>query len=283
MTRSQRLEVKKNRIRRKKFLITFLMVLILLVIRVFIGFYQDVPSNTAKAEVLKESIALMSEKSAINLALQHEKKLIEAEELKQQKEIKSNKKIAYLTFDDGPSKNTLEILDILKEYNIKATFFVIGNLAEKNPDIINRIYKEGHALGNHSYSHKYKKVYKNTTSFLNEIRSTERVLKEILGEDFETNIIRFPGGSFGEKKAPFRKVAIDNGYMYYDWNALNGDAEGHNISKNKLFQRFKNTSKGKKKLIILMHDMESKKTTVEILPDIIEYLQQNGYEFNVIK
>lgn len=283
MTRSQRLEVKKNRIRRKKFLITFLMVLILLVIRVFIGFYQDVPSNTAKAEVLKESIALMSEKSAINLALQHEKKLIEAEELKQQKEIKSNKKIAYLTFDDGPSKNTLEILDILKEYNIKATFFVIGNLAEKNPDIINRIYKEGYALGNHSYSHKYKKVYKNTTSFLNEIRSTERVLKEILGEDFETNIIRFPGGSFGEKKAPFRKVAIDNGYMYYDWNALNGDAEGHNISKNKLFQRFKNTSKGKKKLIILMHDMESKKTTVEILPDIIEYLQQNGYEFNVIK
>lgn len=309
MIKTQKLKVKKNRRRKRRFLITFLIVFILLAVRTSIKYYQDIPSNIVEAEVLKESVLLMSEKSAINVALQHEKELIEAERLEQarikweqQKKIEANKeankgankeankkeevinkKIAYLTFDDGPSKITPEILDILKKYDIKATFFVIGNLAEKNPDIIDRIYKEGHALGNHSYSHNYKYIYKNTNNFLNELKSTEKVLKEILGENFETNIIRFPGGSFGDKKASFRKVAIDNGYVYYDWNALNGDAEGHNIPKNKLFQRFKNTSNGKKELIILMHDMGSKKTTAQALPDIIEYLQQNGYEFDILK
>lgn len=109
------------------------------------------------------------------------------------------------------------------------------------------------------------------------------MLKGILGEDYETKLVRFPGGSFGEKKAPFRKAVLEKGYTYYDWNSLNGDAEGHYIPKDRLIQRFKSTYNGQKELIILMHDMDSKYTTSESLPYIIEYLQQNDYEFQVLR
>ncbi len=297
MTRRQTLNIKKRKRQRKRLLIAFIIVSVIFFVKTSIKSSQKDSVDVAKAGELPEGVLSMSKKSTIDVALEHEKRLKERERLEearvkyqQQKEIKENKKeeninkkIAYLTFDDGPSKITPEILDILKEHNIKATFFVIGHLAEQNPDIIKRIYEEGHTLGNHSYSHKYKKIYKNTNSFLDELKSTEKVLKSILGEEFETNIIRFPGGSFGTKKALFRRVAIEKGYIYYDWNALNGDAEGHNIPKNKLVQRLKNTSNGKKKLIILMHDMGEKKTTVDALPEIIEYLQQSGYDFDVLK
>ncbi|NMB07041.1 MAG: polysaccharide deacetylase [Tissierellia bacterium] len=286
----------------RKYIIVFIIVFSLFFIRTSHNFnFRNVPS-VVEAGNLSESILLISEKSPVNVAFQHEKALIEAEkiekaqlELEKEREIaekkrqeaqeaKENKKIAYLTFDDGPSPNvTPQILDILDEYDVKATFFVIGNLAEKYPDIIKRINESGHGIGNHSYSHSYKNIYKNTTNFLNELKATDKVLKNILGDSFESNIIRFPGGSFGQQKAPFRKAAIDNGYSYYDWNALNGDAEGKKLSKNKLVQRLKSTTNGQKKLIVLMHDMGGKQTTVDALPEIIEYLQQNGYEFGIIK
>lgn len=296
MTRAQVLKIKKRR-QRKRFFIAFLVVSGLFFVGTSIKFSQKTASDVVEAGDLSESILLMSEKSAINMAFEHEKVLMEEERLEkarieyqqkkqieeEQKQQEMNKKIAYLTFDDGPSKITPEILDVLKNYDVKATFFVIGNLAEQNSDTIRRMYEEGHAIGNHSYSHRYKTIYKNTTNFLNELKTTEKVLKNILGEEFETKIIRFPGGSFGNKKAAFRKAVVNNGYSYYDWNALNGDAEGHNIPKNKLVQRLKNTSNGQKKLIVLMHDMGAKKTTVAALPEIIEYLQQSGYEFDVLK
>ena len=145
------------------------------------------------------------------------------------------------------------------------------------------MYEEGHSIGNHSYSHDYKYLYKKVDNFMSELDATNKILKDILGEDFESNIIRFPGGSFGDKRASFRKAVEDKGYTYYDWNSLNGDAEGKNISKNRLVQRFKNTSRDKKELIVLMHDMWAKDTTVEALPEIIEYLQQNDYKFNVLE
>lgn len=297
VTRRQASKIKKKRRQRKRLLIVFIAVVIVLFVKTSIKFRQKDYVDVVKAGELSKDALSMSEKSTINIALEHEKELKKAKSLEQarikwqkQKELEENKKedainrkIAYLTFDDGPSKITSEVLDILGEYNVKATFFVIGYLAEQNPDIIKRIHEEGHALGNHSYSHKYKKIYRNTNSFLDELKSTEKVLKNILGKEFETNIIRFPGGSFGTKKAAFRRAAIDNGYVYYDWNALNGDAEGHNIPKHKLVQRLKNTATGKKKLIILMHDMGGKKTTVEALPEIIKYLQQNGYDFDTLE
>lgn len=191
------------------------------------------------------------------------------------------KKTAYLTFDDGPSvHSTTTILDILKQYDIKATFFVVGNQAEKNPDILKRIYEEGHAIGNHTYSHNYSYIYSNPSNFILELEITERILKSILGENFETNIIRFPGGSFGAKREPFRNAVVERGYKYIDWNSLNGDAEGHHIPKDKLIERFKSTYNNQQELVVLMHDTDAKETTPEALPYIIEFLRNEGYEFS---
>lgn len=196
------------------------------------------------------------------------------------KELDKGYKVAYLTFDDGPSRTvTPKILDILYSYDIKATFFVVGKQAEKNPDILKRIYEEGHAIGNHTYTHNYAYLYKNVNNFYYELKVTERVLKNILGEDFETKLMRFPGGSFGAQKAPFRKFVVENGYNYIDWNSLNGDAEGYQIPADKLIKRFKSTFANQQTLVILMHDTDAKETTVKSLPAIIEFLMERGYQF----
>lgn len=293
MARIQKMRKKRGR---KKYFIIFIVIFSLFFVKTSYKYSQRSVSSVVEAGNLSESILLMSEKSAINMAFEHEKSAIEAkkakiEQEKREKEIlekqlkeKEDRKIVYLTFDDGPSNNiTPQILDILKEYDVKATFFVIGNLAEKYPELIKRMYDEGHAIGNHTYSHNYKHVYKNTTNFIKELNTTQKVFKNILGEGYETKLVRFPGGSFGSKRAPFREAVVNNGYAYYDWNSLNGDAEGQNISKNRLIERFKNTSNGQKKLVVLMHDMGTKKTTVEALPEMIGHLQQNGYEFDILK
>jgi len=291
MTRKQYIMQRRKRQIRRRFTIAFIIIFSLFFAGTFSKFKNIF--GVAEAGNLSESILLISEKSAVNMALTHEKELLEAKkaeeiQVKMKKELEAkrnaNRKIAYLTFDDGPStKVTPQILDVLDKYNVKATFFVIGNLAEQNPDLIKRINESGHAIGNHSYSHSYKHIYKNTTNFLNELKATENVLKNILGEDYETKVIRFPGGSFGQQKAVFRKAVVDNGYSYYDWNALNGDAEGKSFPKDRLVQRLKSTANGQKELVILMHDMGAKQTTVDALPEIIEYLQENGYEFEVLK
>ncbi len=195
----------------------------------------------------------------------------------------TNKKIAYLTFDDGPSRNvTPQILDILREHNVKATFFVIGSSAERNSDLIKRIYAEGHAIGNHSYSHNYEYLYSNVKNFLIDMEKNEKVLKKILGSDFEIKLVRLPGGSFGEKRALYKNAIEKEGYTSVDWNALTGDAEGQNIPKDRLVQKLKMTSKGKNEIVVLMHDLGTKQTTVNALPEIIEYLQNEGYEFRTL-
>lgn len=250
-------------------------------------------TNTVEAVNLKDSFVLNKEKNPINIALKEEIDMVKeshadillAEKKKEleQKNTKVNHKIAYLTFDDGPSKIvTPQILDILKKYNIKATFFVLGSMAEKHPEILKRIHNEGHQIGNHTYSHIYAYIYKNTNNFLSDLEKADKVLKSILGEEFNTNIMRFPGGSFGKHKVPFIKAVEDAGFTHFDWNSLNGDSEGVNLSKETLVNRFISTAQNKDNLIVLMHDVDAKATTVDSLPAIIEYLIENGYVFGVL-
>ncbi len=195
---------------------------------------------------------------------------------------KSTGKIAYLTFDDGPStKVTPKVLDILDKYNIKATFFVTGVNANNNSDLIKQIYKKGHVIANHSYSHNYSKIYSSTTALINEIRETYHTIKKII-PSYNTKIFRFPGGSYG-KDDSFKLAVKEENYVYYDWNALNGDAEGYLITKDKLIARTKETVKNQSSVIILMHDTNVKTTTVDSLPAIIEYLINNGYEFKTLE
>ena len=192
-------------------------------------------------------------------------------------------KIAYLTFDDGPSATTtFGILKTLDKYNIKATFFIIGNMAIRYPDLVRKEFADKQAIGNHSYSHNYKYIYSNTNIFISDINKCETILTSILGSKFTSKLVRFPGGSFGEKLKPFRETLKLNGYNYIDWNDITGDADGQDIPVNKLLDNLKKYTKGKEHVVILMHDGSTKATTVQALPQVIEYLKSQKYSFKTL-
>lgn len=156
-------------------------------------------------------------------------------------------KRVYLTFDDGPSRDvTPLILDVLKEENIYATFFVLGHMVEKNPDILKRVYEEGHYIGNHGYSHIYSQVYTSTDTVLEEYNSCEEQIRQALEiPEYSTHLFRFPGGSSGGPydyiKKQTRDILKENNIGFLDWNCLTKDSEG-NFPKEDLFENFKQTS-----------------------------------------
>ena len=196
----------------------------------------------------------------------------------------TDKKVAYLTFDDGPSNNTHQILDILKQNNIKATFFVLGSQVEVFPETTNRIYNEGHYIANHGYSHKYSEIYQSPEQVLNEFNQCNQIVaKTINVPEYNSHLFRFPGGSVGGKYAELKKQAITllelNDILHIDWNSLTGDSEKVNPTEEYLMDNLQKTTEGKNSLVILMHDAQAKKITAETLPKVIEYLQQQGYSF----
>ena len=196
----------------------------------------------------------------------------------------TDKKVAYLTFDDGPSNNTHQILDILKQNNIKATFFVLGSQVEIFPETTNRIYNEGHYIANHGYSHKYSEIYQSPEQVLNEFNQCNQIVaKTINVPEYNSHLFRFPGGSVGGKYAELKKQAItlleQNDILHIDWNSLTGDSETGSPTPEYIMRRIQETSYGKNSLVILMHDAQAKKITAETLPKVIEYLQQQGYSF----
>lgn len=193
-------------------------------------------------------------------------------------------KTAYLTFDDGPTKSvTPLILDTLRKYNVKATFFQLGKMIEANSDMAYRVYEEGHMLANHSYAHEYSELYANEEAFMAEVEKTQALITSIVGDD-QMKLFRFPGGSYnagsyGEKKQNYKKVLEENGYFYCDWNALSKDAEGAKKDAAQLLECVKETVGTQEDVVILMHDANGKKATAESLGDVIEYLLGQGYQF----
>lgn len=192
------------------------------------------------------------------------------------------KKIAYLTFDDGPSlNNTPKVLDILKQNNIKATFFLIGKNAEANKDLVKREIEEGNIVGNHTYSHQLN--YKEgPEKFVEDLDKCNGVLKSIIGDNYNVKLVRFPGGSFGPKLAPFRDAVTKAGYHYINWNDLTGDAEHNNVPVDSLLSELKKYTNSDT-VVILMHDASAKTTTVQALPQVIDYLKSKGYSFDTLK
>lgn len=194
-------------------------------------------------------------------------------------------KIAYLTFDDGPSQAvTPLILDVLKEENIKATFFVLGTNVKQNAELLRREYEEGHYIANHGYTHNYSKIYKSADTVLEEYNKTEKAIQEALGnKEYTSNLFRFPGGYTGGKYATIKKKAgeilKENNIAYIDWNVLTKDAEGAN-TKEKILSNLKKYSKDKGNIVVLMHDASSKILTYETLKDVINYLREQGYTFD---
>ena len=197
---------------------------------------------------------------------------------------KSNRKIAYLTFDDGPYYNTYKVLDILDKYNVKATFFTTNtngeNCFDKKEENCWVLYKEyikrGHTIANHTYTHGIRRgLYKSKDSFIDAVIKQEELVKK-LTDGYVTNIVRFPGGSStdGKLKTPIIEELRKRNYGWVDWTAQDGDG-GKLSSKEQAMSNFKNSINGKIE-VILFHDYNGYTTT--LLPEFINYLKNNGYE-----
>jgi len=190
-------------------------------------------------------------------------------------------KKVYLTFDDGPSSNTSRILDILNEYDVKGTFFVVGRLSDTTTPMYKRIVEEGHAIGMHSYTHKYGEIYASVDAFVYDLEKIQSLIYEQTG--VLTKLYRFPGGSSNTvshtNMSELIKELDKRDIKYFDWNVVSGDASSRNgISKEAIVRNCTVNALSQESAVILMHDLPEKATTVEALPEIIEYFKSIGVE-----
>jgi len=194
--------------------------------------------------------------------------------------------VAYLTFDDGPSHTvTPGILDILKEENIKATFFVLPR--DGADDLFRRIIDEGHEIGNHSYSHDYDALFRgNVSAFREDVVKARNYIENNFG--YTTTSFRFPAGTMTwsrDIRNPRIEVINNLGYKFFDWHIDSGDAHALQLDKaaETIAANVLDDTRGREHVIILMHDYSSRETTLEALPMIIEGLRLKGYEFDILK
>lgn len=183
----------------------------------------------------------------------------------------------YLTFDDGPSDRvTPKILDILKDEDVKATFFIVGKCAERRKYLIERESREGHCVAVHSYSHSYADIYATEEALLADIDKCNDIIEEVTGA--RSKIYRFPGGSFNVSENLIASV-IAHGMRYVDWNASTRDAEIYNPTAAQLYRAALDTPANKKRIVLLSHDTTDKTATAEALRDIIRYYKGKNYIF----
>jgi len=192
------------------------------------------------------------------------------------------RRVVYLTFDDGPTRNvTPRILDTLAERGIHATFFVVGSMVRANPDIMQRIVDEGHTVGIHSDTHVYAQIYASLNAFINDFRAAQDLIAEFTG--YTPTIYRFPGGSNTGFNARVRTPAInfldEHGYVFFDWNASIDDSIGGNRTPAQLLARGLETTHGDK-VIMLAHDTQS--ATAAMMGDLIDALSARGFVFDVL-
>lgn len=191
-----------------------------------------------------------------------------------------NKEI-YLTFDDGPSTNvTSEILDILKEEDVKGTFFVVGKEIKGREDILKRIYEEGHSLGLHSFTHERNNLYNDNNKFLKEMLTTQELIYKTVG--IKPTALRFPFGC-NNNTYKLKESLVDllhkNNLKIYDWNVDSKDGEFYNANES-LF--IKNSKSKKDSIILLMHSGTANKNSPKALKEIIKYYKDNNYNFKTI-
>lgn len=196
-------------------------------------------------------------------------------------------KVIYLTFDDGPSNLTGKVLEILRENEVHATFFVTGN-HQSYTKYMRQAFKEGNAIAAHTYCHDYS-IYKSFDTFFDDLDKIEAVIEKEIGQ--RTPIIRFPGGSSNHVFAKYNsdpefmmKLTDEvqkRGYQYFDWNLSNHDASANLVDVETI--KAKACRASQNEIYLLMHDSPAKTTTVEALPTIIQYFKEKGYEFATIQ
>lgn len=187
-------------------------------------------------------------------------------------------KKVYLTFDDGPSANTKEIMDVLDKYHVKATFFVTGRDDKESVDLYKEIVERGHTLGMHSYSHKYEELYSSLKSFKKDLERIRSRIYEATG--IECKLYRFPGGSSNQVSSTDMKVFIRYlnkiGVTYFDWNAECGDATSHDYTPKQMVENVMGDVEKHRTSVVLMHDAVNKANTVKALPSMIKKIQAAG-------
>lgn len=221
--------------------------------------------------IVPEETGPAGEHSQEEAAGDGEQEKFDADETEDSPEITAAHKV-YLTFDDGPSKYTGDILDILDRYNVKATFFVVGKESDSAKEAMQEIVARGHTLGMHSYSHKYAEIYSSVESFAEDYRRIRDYLYEVTG--VESTVYRFPGGSSNTVSeidmGEFADYLDTHGVRFFDWNIASGDGGAELLSVEKLSKNCTKDIERFETSVILMHDAASKSTTVEALPIIIE-------------
>jgi peptidoglycan/xylan/chitin deacetylase (PgdA/CDA1 family) len=244
--------------------------------------YTTVGNDTEKEYLSEEQIA------AEDKWIEEEKKREEApkEEPKEVVEIYTppvGAKIVYLTFDDGPGPDTIRLLDTLKKYDVKATFFVTCGRAQYR-DAIKRAYDEGHTIGLHTCSHDYGRIYASDEAYFNDLNEVSNLVRDITGK--ESKMIRFPGGSSNTVSKQYsagimsRLVAEvgNRGYVYFDWNVSSGDA-GNIYDANSVYNNITRSLKGDYS-IVLQHDIKS--FSVDAVESVIKFGKQYGFTFKAL-
>lgn len=244
-------------------------------------------SEATEIENLDKVVNEMDETSTQIQSMEESLKKAKEEGISNEQEADESVKYAYLTFDDGPSNNTIKILDFLKANHIKATFFVIGK--EGYDDVYKRIVDEGHTLAVHSNTHVYSDIYSSVYAFLKDINTLSDKLTKLTG--VKPTIMRFPGGSnntvshkYGGSQIMDKIIpeVTKEGFTYFDWNVDSSDATAICKDKRAIFNSIMNGVQGKEHAIILMHDAAAKTSTVEALPQIVEGLRKKGFVFKEI-
>lgn len=236
-------------------------VLVLLVVGVFV-------SGVSLVEYGKRKIEEYSVKKSEEVLMRKEQ-----EEVIARRDRVLNNKVAYLTFDDGPNINTREVLKILERNNIKATFFLVGDMIKNNPAIVKEIYDAGHTIANHSMTHSYS--YKNEDEFISELNETDKLISDAIGKEYKSLFIRVPGGSMG--KSMEQNVLEKNELRSVNWTATIGDSDKSNVNVDYLLNSLNRTFGNDKYEVVLAHDIKSE--TAKSLQMIIDYIKEEGYIF----
>ncbi len=195
-------------------------------------------------------------------------------------------KVAYLTFDDGPSEVTLKVLDTLKEKKAVATFFLIGNeITPEKEYIVKREVEQGNALGVHTYCHEKNKMYCNAESFFEDFSKASRRMKEVTGES--PKLHRFPWGSNNQYVSSYvddlHAKLKENGIRSFDWNVSGEDSVGGTVAQGTIFQNIKKDLTRHDQPIILLHDSATMKNTAAVLGQIVDYIRSEGYRFDTLE
>ena len=241
---------------------------------------QQLDQETAKVESFKTGLELAAEREATEGMKQTTEtkptELTDADGDIQNIAVDDGIKRVYLTFDDGPSYNTAQILDVLAEYDVKATFFVTGDTTEEQRALYSRIVEEGHSIGVHSYSHRYSEIYASEEAFFEDFYMMSDYVYDITG--IRPTICRLPGGSSNTvsniKMADVVNELEEQGVTCYDWNISGGDAEGHNLSANQIAYNVTGGIERFQTSVVLLHDGKDKGETIEALRLILEELTQ---------